>query len=205
MNEKQQYRTLIIPHSEGERFCFVTDDIAYGADHLVIAHPFDKVIYNRHAAYPRSTKPLAELIRYINENSVKKAFVCAEDIAFLRDCPSLESLIVVPPHSAADFDVTPLYDMPGLKKLKLYTVYGFRESLSVSIDYSRLPQLEDISAEDSKGHMNLAAQRSLKRLYLGNGSLRPKRSPIWSFPSWKNSPCASRICAHLPGWKLSRG
>jgi len=52
----------------------------------------------------RSRFSLEEHIAYIRENNVDKAIVIAEDIHFLKQCPSIECLTVYPAVSAEDFD-----------------------------------------------------------------------------------------------------
>ena len=104
-------------------FCPIADGFGlYGEDQIVVIDP-PNVIWEA-PVVPRSRKTLDEHIKYIRDNNIKKALVIAEDIAFLRQCPSLEELQVIPPYSAAAFDYSPLYDMPNLKKLNCKTIYG---------------------------------------------------------------------------------
>ena len=70
------------------RFSPVTDDFYYHEDYLVILSPFDVVWESPVLA--RSLKSLDEHIQYIQDNQIEKAYIVAEDISFLRKCPSLK-------------------------------------------------------------------------------------------------------------------
>lgn len=150
------------------RFAPLTDSFAfYNNDYLVILDPPD-VLWES-PVVPRSRKTLEEHIVYIQERRVKKALVIAEDISFLRRCPTLENLRIIPPYSANDFDYSPLYDMPNLKQLNCQSVYGPKDNLSADIDYGRIPGLEQLHLGGKKGHRNINALHGLRILSLAQG------------------------------------
>ena len=149
------------------RFSPVTDDFYFNDDYLVILSPFDVVWESPILA--RSQKTLEEHIQYIQENQFEKAYVVADDIAFLRQCPTITSLKIIPAYSAAKFDYSPLYDMPNLKELNCQTVYGHKDALKADIDYSHFPSLQCVYASGAKGHRNLESVKGLRHLYLGQG------------------------------------
>ena len=150
------------------RFCPMADGFGfYGEDCIVILDPPDVLWLT--PVLPRSRKTLAEHIRYIQDNNIKKAIVVAEDISFLRDCPSLESLQVIPPYSAATFDYSPLYDLPNLKELNCCTIYGHKEQLCAHVDYSRFSHLKRLHVCGKKGHHNLQALSGLRKLSFAQG------------------------------------
>lgn len=149
------------------RFSPVTDDFYFKDDYLVILSPFDVVWESPVLA--RSQKTLEEHIQYIQENQFEKVYVVADDIAFLRQCPTITSLKIIPAYSAAKFDYSPLYDMPNLKELNCQTVYGHKDALKADIDYSHFPSLQCVYASGAKGHRNLESVKGLRHLYLGQG------------------------------------
>lgn len=149
------------------RFSPVTDDFYFKDDYLVILSPFDVVWESPVLA--RSQKTLEEHIQYIQENQVEKVYVVAEDIAFLRQCPTITSLKIIPAHSAATFDFSPLYDMPNLKELNCQTVYGHKDALKADVEYNHFPSLQCVYASGAKGHRNLESVKGLRHLYLGQG------------------------------------
>ncbi len=150
------------------RFCPMADGFGlYGEDQIVIIDPPD-VIWES-PVVPRSRKTLDEHIRYIRDNNIRKALVIAEDIAFLRQCPSLEEVRVIPPYSAATFDYSPLYDLPNLKVLNCQTIYGFRDKLLTQVDYSHFSRLESLYVCGKKGHLNLHTLKGLKELSFAQG------------------------------------
>ena len=149
------------------RFSPVTDDFYFKDDYLVILSPFDVVWESPVLA--RSQKTLEDHIQYIQENQFEKVYVVADDIAFLRQCPTITSLKIIPSYSAAKFDYSPIYDMPNLKELNCQTVYGHKDALKADVDYSHFPSLQCVYASGAKGHRNLESVNGLRHLYLGQG------------------------------------
>ncbi len=159
-DDKQAYFSIT-------QFVPITEDFYFFDDHLVILSPFE-VIWEA-PVLARSLKSLEEHIQYIQNNKIEKAFVIAEDISFLRRCPDLKSLQIIPPYSASVFDYSPLYDMPNLQELNAQTIYGPKNEWNAMIDYSRLPNLETLSVGGKKGHQNLTSIKALRKLHLGQG------------------------------------
>lgn len=155
----------IAPYTDDFFFRELTD--AKTKDAIVICNPSDSVCIA--PAFLRSKKTLEEHIRYVQEHQLKKAMIVAEDINFLRQCPSLEYLYVIPALSAVDFDFSPLYDMPNIRWLQCDTVYGPEENRVSHIDYSKIRGLQRLAVTGAKGHHQVASIKDLKILYLNNG------------------------------------
>lgn len=149
------------------RFSPITDDFYFQDDYLVVLSPFDVVWESPVLA--RSQKTLEEHIQYIQENQFEKAYVVADDIAFLRQCPTITSLKIIPAYSAAKFDYSPIYDMPNLRELNCQTVYGAKDALKAEVDYSHFPSLQIVYASGAKCHRNLESIKGLRHLYLRQG------------------------------------
>ena len=113
----------------------------------------------------QSRKTLDDHIAYIRDNELKKAVIVADDISFLRNCPSLECLWIIPALSACDFDYSPLYDLPNIRHLKCETVYGYKEDRIAHVDYSRLPRLQSLAVCNTQGHHHIESAKSLKVLF----------------------------------------
>lgn len=135
-------------------------------DELVICNPQDSIC--EAPTFLRSKKTLEEHIQLVNDRQIKKAMIVAEDISFLRRCPNLEELRVIPSFNAHDFDFSPLYDMPKLRKLICCTAYGTEENRISHVDYSRFSTLESLVISGHKGHDNVAAVNGLRRLAFEN-------------------------------------
>lgn len=171
---KAELRPFLLKPASGEnatftmtRFSPITDDFYFQDDALVILSPFE--VLWQSPVLARSTKSLEEHIGYIQQNHIAKALVVAEDISFLRRCPSLRSLHIIPADTAEQFDYSPLCDLPDLQELNCQTVYGPKDSLHTQIDYSCFPKLHTICASGAKGHQNLSAPKGLRKLYLSQG------------------------------------
>lgn len=146
------------------RFSPITDDFYFLDDYLVILSPFDVIWHSPLLA--RSLKSLDEHIKYIQDNNIEKAYIVAEDISFLRKCPSLKSLRIIPAYSADHFDYSPLYDMPNLEELYCQTIYGAKDERKTSIDYSLFSRLHKLTVCGAKGHCNLESLNGLRDLHL---------------------------------------
>jgi hypothetical protein len=133
-------------------------------DTIVLIHPFT-AMWEAPTLF-RCTKPLEEQIEYVRQHNIKKATVVAENIEFLRQCPSLEYLHIIPSDTVSTFDYSPLYDLPNVRYLICVTVFGDPKRVHTSIDYSRLPKLEFLSIE-GKGHLNYQTPEHLKVLAMG--------------------------------------
>ena len=101
-------------------FSFRFFDDVHSRDAIVIFHPMEAMIVT--PVLIRSKKSLEEHIEYIHDNNIKKAIIVADDIQFLKRCPSLEYLMIFPAIDAKDFDYSPLYELPNIKWLQCETM-----------------------------------------------------------------------------------
>ena len=141
-----------------------TDDFSFLStdnEMLVVCNPQDSICES--PVYQRSKKSLEEHILFINEKQIKKALVVGDNIDFLRSCPSLEELHIIPSFDAQDFDFSPLYDLPNLRKLICQTVYGPEEDRISYVDYSKFSSLKDLVVNGT-GHNNVDILPGLKVL-----------------------------------------
>lgn len=178
-----------LPLYTDEFFVRWLDDIQV-RDTIVVFNPMDAEIVT--PVLLRSRKSLKEHIAYIREKHIKKAIVVAEDIAFLRECPGLEYLWILPAISAENFDFSPIYDLPNLKWLQCETMYGLgamyenTEKVKVSsVDYQHFPRLKKLQIRGAKGHENVHTASCVESLLLSFG-----------FPS------AKTLSGFLPGASL---
>lgn len=148
-------------------FFFRSLDDPKQSDALVVCNPSTAICIAPVILHSRKT--LEEHIAYIQTHRLKKAMVIAEDIDFLRQCPSLEYLWVIPALSAETFDFSPLYDLPNLRWLRCETVFGPKEDRHAVIDYSCMEHLEILQASGAKGHNHIDALKELKVLYCEQG------------------------------------
>ncbi len=133
-------------------------------DELVICNPQDAICISPVILHSR--KSLQEHIEFVNQKQIKKAMIIAEDIEFVRQCPSLEHITVIPALSAENFDFSPLYDLPNIKVLFCHTMYGEDEKKVSCIDYSKIKGVRRISI-DGKGALNYDKVKGLKTVYIG--------------------------------------
>ena len=146
-----------------------TDEFSYlrfsnRDDELVICNPPGSICES--PVYLKSKKTIDEHIQLVNEKQIKKAMVVGEDIGFLQQCPSLEELSINPSFDSYNFDFSPLYDLPNLKKLCCHTMYGQKEDRISHVDYSKFRSLEELTVCEPKGHHNIHMLKGLRVLYL---------------------------------------
>ena len=92
---------------EGYIFTAMTEP-ANVYDAIVIRHPSDCDCWTPKLGH--SSRTLDEHIRFINEHHITKAIIIAESIDFIRQCPSLHELMIIPADSApVPFSYIPLY------------------------------------------------------------------------------------------------
>ena len=119
-----------------------------------------------------SRKSLQEHIEFIAEQHIKKAIVVAEDITFLRFCPDLENVRIIPPLSAEKIDYSPIYDMPNLSHL---TIQKPEESnFKITFDSERLNGLNYLLVDGWNSDLNLASAKNLKTLILEGAIALPE-------------------------------
>lgn len=146
-------------------FSFISKDGV--KDTIVVCNPMESICVS--PMFLRSKKTLQEHIEYINVNNIKKALIVAEDISFLRKCPCLEYLDVIPSLTAKKFDFSPLYDLPKIKKLYCETMYGIDEDKVAYMDYSKINGLQSVTISGKYGHQNLDKVKGLKKLFFSEG------------------------------------
>ncbi len=133
-------------------------------DAIVIRNPADASAVGLRQGI--SDRTLEEHIAVVGECALKKAVIVCDDLAFLRRCPSLEDVRIVPSDGAGGgFDYSPLYEMPNLRKVHCCTLYGPREEWKTTVDYRKIPGVTDIGA-DGPGHHGYEEIAQLERLWL---------------------------------------
>ena len=155
----------LLPQTDGFYFHPLMTDDSEGA--LVICNPMEA--FCRAPTVLHSRKTLEEHIHLIQSRKLTKALVVAEDIGFLRQCPSLEAVWVVPSSTKRTFDFSSLYDLPNLRWLHCETVFGPKDSCWAEVDYSRLSNLETLQAVGPRGHKNIRMLKAVKSLSLAEG------------------------------------
>lgn len=99
---------------------------------------------------PRSERSLDEHLALINELKLEKALIIGNNIDFIKKCPSLKHLKIIPSDDAGNnFDYSPLYHMPEIKSLWCATIYGSKEEFSTTVDYSKINGIEKFSIYNS--------------------------------------------------------
>ena len=113
-----------------------------------------------------SSHNLEEQIELINREKIEKAMIIAENIDFIKKCPTLKYLRIIPAENAGDgFDYSPLYEMPEIKSIQCPTVYGAGERFFTELDCESLTGLQDIHVT-SRGYRNYEKISTLKSLGL---------------------------------------
>lgn len=110
-------------------------------------------------------KDINEFVKFINENELEKAFIILDDISFLRECPGLKFLRVIPSfESNGKFDFSPLYELPEIKYLSCQNIYGSREQYIGAIDLVQINGLIYLDIDVNKGMLNYNKVETLKTL-----------------------------------------
>ena len=152
------------------------------------ANVFDTIVirYPSHCdcwtpKFGQSSRTLNEHIQFIHDHHLNKAIMIAESIDFIRQCPSVQSLMIIPADSApVPFDYQPLYQSKCLY-LDCRTSYGgSTEPFHTEIDYSFFPQLKGLRISGS-GHANFEKLKNLKAIWIS------RKPEIKSFPSLEAS------------------
>lgn len=141
-------------------------------DAIVVHNPADAIVVS--PVFLRSRKSLEEHIDYIRSNNIRKAYIVADDINFLTQCPSLEYLEVLPSINAQNFDYSPLYEMPNLKWLACHTTTGLDDHCVGSIDYSCIKGIKKLGICYAEGHLNVAQAGDVLSLYFEFGYPKAK-------------------------------
>lgn len=135
-------------------------------DALLIRQPENALCFSPRRPY--STRSLDEHIALVNNLKLEKAVIIANSIDFIKKCPSLRYLKVIPADDSENgFDYSPLYDMAKIKSLECRTVYGREEDLFTTIDYSKISGLEDFGVYNAR-YLNYARVTTAKSLFLSH-------------------------------------
>ncbi|MBR5136731.1 MAG: hypothetical protein IKV30_01740 [Clostridia bacterium] len=114
-----------------------------------------------------STRSLDEHIKLINDYKIKKATIVADDISFVKECPSLTRLSIRPSAEFGEkFDYSPLYGrtfemlscMTDAEELAPYKI-------KASIDYSQINGIKEVVI-CGKGHNNFEQIDTLENLWI---------------------------------------
>lgn len=147
-------------------FIFYLGDIPSVYDTLIVSNPIDAKLWSPQP--DRSSRTLEEHINLINKYQLEKVFVICNDLSFILQCPSIKEIQVHPSDDAGEnFDYSPLYQMPNLRKVSLTMSCGLHEDYWYSVDYSKIKGLIDIGAA-GKGHINYEKVPTLEKLWLSS-------------------------------------
>lgn len=177
-------------------------------DAIVIFNPIDALIVS--PVFMRSRKSLEEHIAFIRDNNIKKAIVVAEDISFLKECSSLEYLMIFPSINSNDFDYSPIYELKNIKWLQCETTYGIKNEKVANIDYAQFKKLKRLGVSGQEGNINVQKAKEITSLCFYEGfpssknldgfipneslkSLRIMQSPIQSLKGIEHSSCLTRL------------
>lgn len=179
-------------HRQG--FMFSATEPSNVFDAIVIRHPSNSKS-NIVRQYGHMAYSIDEHIEFINKYQIEKAIIIAEDISFLRKCPSLKYLSVYIADWVIDkFDFSPLYDMPEIRSLNCHTdwegpngpclttvdcsrIHGLRELAVYGkgyLNYEKVDSMEGLFFSASRTHKNLKGisnSRKLKKLWFLQGGL----------------------------------
>lgn len=111
-----------------------------------------------------SERSLAEHIELINTYKIERAYIIANNIDFITQCPDLKHIYIVPfEFEGNGFDYSPLYKMTGLKSVGCPTIYGRNAEFKTTIDYSQIIGIESIGVSNSgdKNYQNIKTLKSL--------------------------------------------
>ncbi|MBQ6862925.1 MAG: hypothetical protein IJO14_01665, partial [Clostridia bacterium] len=99
-------------------------------------------------------------------HKLEKAFIIAENIDFITNCPTLKHLRIIPPDDCGNsFDYSPLYSMPQIKSIQCATAYGRKEEFCTQIDCAAIHGLESVHVTND-GYKNYNTVETLKSLGL---------------------------------------
>ena len=143
-------------------FLFSTMEKANVYNSIVIRNPSMCDCWSPKFAYCQ--RSLDEHIEFINQYQIEHATIIAEDIGFIKQCPTLKYIEVIPADSAKSFDYTPLYELKEIRYLCCRTAYGgCNEPYDTTIDYSKINGLNELNIT-GKGHLNFISLGNLKKL-----------------------------------------
>lgn len=136
-----------------------------GFEFVSILYPFNKL----DAIRITDKFPVEKYIEYIRINNIEQAEIIMPDLKFLKECPTLKYFRICPSDNApADFDFSPLYEMPEIRSLNCQNRYGSTEQYISKIDYSKISNLTDLFVGVNKGTLNYNQVKTLKSLCVGS-------------------------------------
>lgn len=113
-----------------------------------------------------STRSIEEHISFINAHKIEKAWIIAENLEFLAQCPSLRRMNITPADSAdINFDISPLYDFPEVHSLFINTKAGKFSSNPIRVDYSKINGLVSLVV-DGNDDLKFQKIKTLKSLHV---------------------------------------
>lgn len=170
-----------------EGFVFALGDKPAVFDTLVVRFPSDACV--SHPLLSVSEKTLDEHIRLINRYHLEKVIVICNDLSFIRECPSIRDISVFPADdSGENFDYSPIYQLPNLRKVNFRTVYGQNEQYKCTVDYSKIPGLTEICAAN-EGHIGYETVQSLEALWISNSKQHKNLEKISSSSNLQSVTC----------------
>ncbi len=155
-----------IIYREGFPFTCVTEPAnIYDA---IIIKPTGVVSFS--PEYPMFDYTIDEYIKFINNYGIEKACIIVNNIDFIKYCPSLKYLQIIPSNCVGDgFDYSPLSELPKILYLKCATKYGVDFKNSTHIDYSIVNGLNAVNI-DGDGHKNLNLVSTLEEVTISQNN-----------------------------------
>ena len=133
---------------------------------------FDSIVYpyNKYTAIKINIEQhnIEKYVEYINEKRIEQAEIVMPNLEFLKRCPTLKKLYIIPSYNATkDFDFSPLYEMGEIESLHCINQYGERMQHYAIIDYSKIHGLKELSLDANCASKNFNKIESLKTLRIG--------------------------------------
>ena len=146
-------------------YCFTAGSQSNVYDAIVVKNPGNCQVWSPKLG--TSERTLEEHIQLIHEYQLKWAVIVAEDIGFLRECPSLEYVVLHLGDNAPDrMDLSALYELPKLESISCRLQYGGPlEPKRTVLDYGRMPKLREVSLS-GKGHRGYPSLKHLEKMQL---------------------------------------
>lgn len=140
--------------------------VPLGFELVALQYPFNQPRAIRiNQDHIRSQERIDHCVSFIENNRIDQAEITTNSIDFLRRLPDLKHLRIKPaPDAEKGFDFSPLYQMPEIRSLTVYNVYGSREEYTSIVDYSRINGLISLFVRVNKGTINYQKLDQLKSL-----------------------------------------
>lgn len=143
----------------------VRDMIEEKFERVPICYPFNQKngikINNEHI-------PLEDYKQFIIENRIEQAQIIMPNLNILDYCKNLKYLNIAPSYTApANFDFSPLYEIPEVLSLNCCNQYGDKNQYISEIDYSKINGIVELIVGINKGTKNYNRIETLKSLQVG--------------------------------------